>query len=240
MGRSEEDIFAKYTKMKAIPPSVKKKMLRKERAAKGLCTECGKPLDREGKLCTACKNKAYENQKKRYEFYKSNGICPVCGVNDIFAHESACPECKAKRQTRSENNRERHRQYQNALRAERIKNGLCAMCGKPTVDGKYRCPECTEKLKKYERQRPKKYAKENWSADGRCAVCGGEPLVKGKRVCEKCYLRMLNSVAEREKKYASGEMERKQNQYWKRTNADLIIHARKRSRVPSSKDMKQY
>lgn len=239
MGQTENnDNKQKQKKMKPIPPNVRKKMLRRQRAAKGLCTECGKPLDREGKLCTVCKNKVYENQRKRYEFYKSNGICPVCGVNDIFEHESACPECKAKRQTRSEENGERHRQYQNALRAERVKNGLCAMCGKPTVDGKYRCPECTEKLRKYERQRPKKYAKENWSADGRCAVCGGEPLVKGKRVCEKCYLRMLNSVAEREKKYASGEMERKQNQYWKKTNADLIIHARKRSRVPINKDIK--
>lgn len=239
MGQTENnDNKKKPKKMKPIPPSVKKKMLRKQRAAKGLCTECGKPLDREGKLCTACKDKVYENQKKRYEFYKSNGICPVCGVNDIFEHENICPECRAKRQTRSEENRERYRNYINALRAERVKNGLCAMCGKPSVNGKYRCPECEEKLRRYEKNRPKKYVKENWSSDRRCAICGGEPLVEGKRVCEKCYLRLLNSIEKREKAYASGEMERKQNQYWKKTNADLIIHARKRSRVPTKKDIK--
>ena len=222
-------------KIKPMPVSVRRKLQRKQRAAEGLCTECGKPLDRDGKLCTACKEKVYNKQRQRYEFYKSSGICPICGVNIIFEHESACPECKAKRQTRAEANREHYRAYLKRVREERVKNGLCAMCGKPTVDGKYRCPECKAKLKQYARKRPKKYVKENWSSDGRCAICGGEPLVKGKRVCEKCYLRLLNSIEKREKAYASGEMERKQNLYWKKTNADLIIHARRRSRVPVDK-----
>lgn len=225
----------KHTKIKPMPSNARRKLLRKQRAAQGLCTECGKPLDRDGKLCMACKDKVYNNQRQRYEFYKSNGICPICGVNIIFEHENICPECRAKRQTRSENNREYYRAYNKRVRSERVKNGLCAMCGKPTVDGKYRCPECEEKQRQYAKKRPKKYVKENWSADRRCVICGGEPLVEGKRVCEKCYLRLLNSVAKREKAYANGEMERKQNLYWKKTNADMIIHARRRSRVPVDK-----
>ena len=223
-------------KIKPMPASARKKILRRKRAAEGLCTECGKPLDRDGKLCEACKSRAYNNQKRRYDFYKSNGICPICGINIIFKHESACPECRAERQTRAEHNREYFRAYTNSVRAERVKNGLCAMCGKPTVDGKYRCPECTEKARQYAKKRPKKYVKENWSSDGQCTICGGEPLAKGKRVCEKCYLRMLNSVEKREKAYQSGEKERRNNDYWRRTNADMIIHARKRSRVPVSKE----
>ena len=236
MSKPKEDTTAKgHKKIQPLPASARKKLLRRKRAAAGLCTMCGKPLDRKGKLCEACKDKAYERQRQRYDFYKSNGICPICGVNIIFEHESACPECRAKRQTRSEQNREYHNAYVKKLRSERTKNGLCAMCGKPTVDGRYRCPKCEEKLRQYVKKRPKKYVKENWSSDGRCAICGGEPLVKGKRVCEKCYLRLLNSIEKREKAYASGEMERKQNLYWKKTNADLIIHARKRSRVPIDK-----
>ena len=234
MNQSEK---SKHTKIKPMPVSARKKLLRRQRAANGLCTECGKPLDREGKLCTACKDKVYEIQKQRYEFYKSNGICPVCGINDIFEHENICPECRAKRQTRSEANRERFNAYVKKKRDERVKNGLCAMCGKPTVGGKYRCPACQEKLRQYAKKRPKKYVKENWSSDRRCVICGGEPLVEGKRVCEKCYLRLLNSVEKREKAYASGAMERKQNEYWKKTNADMIIHARKRSRVPVDKKL---
>lgn len=222
-------------KIKPMPVSARKKILRRKRAAEGLCTECGKPLDREGKLCEACREKVYNAQKQRREFYKSNGICPICGINIIFKHESACPECKAKQQTRAESNREYFRSRIKAIREERVKNGLCAMCGKPTVNGKYRCPECEEKQRQYAKKRPKKYVKENWSTDGKCAICGGEPLVDGKRVCEKCYLRLLNSIDKREKAYASGEMERKQNLYWKKTNADLIIHARRRSRVPVDK-----
>lgn len=241
MSQAEKTVTAKKPakkppqKMKPLSASARKKILRRKRAARGLCTECGKPLDRDGKLCTACKDKVYNHQRQRYDFYKSAGICPICGVNIIFEHESMCPECKARRQTTGEQNREYSRTYIKALRADRVAKGLCAMCGKPTVDGKYRCPECKEKERQYEKKRPKKYGKENRSSDGKCAVCGGEPLVEGKRVCQKCYLRILNSVDKREKAYASGEMERKQNLYWKKTNADLIIHARKRSRVPVEK-----
>lgn len=228
-----------YKKMKAMSVSIRntrRKALRKKRAALGLCTECGKPLDREGKLCTKCKDNVYNKQKERYEYYKSRGICPICGVNIIFEHESICPECKVKRCERVEKNKYNYRQHAKERRDNRVKNGLCAVCGKPTVDGKYRCTECQEKARKSAKKRPKKYVRQNWISDRMCAVCGGEPLVDGKRVCEKCYMRLLNSVEKREKAYASGEKERKQNQYWKDTNAGMIIHARRRSRVPIKKD----
>ena len=227
--------------MKPMSQNAKRKVLRKTRAANGLCTLCGKPLDvvyikysEEGKLCSSCRKVRNEKQRERVEWYKSHGICPQCGVNDIFENEGVCPECKAKNANRYEKKKEYYITYINDRRKERRANGLCADCGKPSPD-KYRCPECAAKAYKRSKKKGRNTTRQDWTTDGKCAICGGEPLHPGKRICEKCYARKLNESEKREKEYASGERVRTHNEYWKRTNADMIVHARKRSRINKNK-----
>lgn len=217
-------------KQQAMSRNLKDKLIRKERTRKGLCSNCGKPLDREGKMCTACKEKVYQTYKARTEWYTSHGICPICGQNEIFPNEKICPECKAKRQTREENRKDYQKKYQKALRKKRKALGLCTQCGRPMDNDTTVCNACKEKNKQRVKKKPKQYVKENWVSDRKCAICGGEPLVEGKRVCEKCYSRLLASSEKREQEYADGTKKRKVSEYWKRTNGTLIVYARKRSR----------
>ena len=225
---------ASYKKMRPMTQSQREKLKRKVRANNNLCTRCGKPLDCDGKLCNDCRDYTRNYQKDRRDWYKSQGICPICGKNDIFEWEYSCIECKVKMQEYNEKHSEMICESQKNLRKRRREQGLCASCGKPSE--KYRCPECAAKNGKKKKNQPPKYTRENWKSNLQCAICGGEPLVPGKEVCEKCYARILNSTEKREKKYESGELERTNNGYWKRTNADMIIHARKRSRVSNYKD----
>jgi len=53
--------------------------IRQNRKEQGLCTECGMPNDREGKLfCTSCHIRYSEIQKKRYNEKINNGLCVTC------------------------------------------------------------------------------------------------------------------------------------------------------------------
>lgn len=75
------------------------KNLRKERAAAGLCTNCGGTLDTDGRMCSACREKCRTKKTESVQWYRSNGICPLCKKVEIFSNENMCPECRAKRAT---------------------------------------------------------------------------------------------------------------------------------------------
>ena len=221
-------------KMKAKSQAIRRKMILAERISKGLCTVCGNPVDTDGKMCQACREKAKKKTRERKQWYKEHGICPECGKYEIFPHESMCPECNAKRQTREEKRAEYSRNYQKQLREKRKAAGICVECGKsPTEDGSYICSACKEKRNIARKKKPKKYVVANRISDRLCARCD-EPALPGLRLCERHYNMMLESTRKREAQYASGEKERKLNQKWKGTNKDLIIHARRYSR-PSNK-----
>lgn len=228
----------KRKRMVAISQAKRQKAIRIYRAEHGLCTNCGKPVDREGKLCTACLEKKKEESKQRREFYKSKGICPECGKYEIFPHESMCPECNAKRITREEKRSDYSKEYQKKLRDKRKAEGKCVECGKnpPEEEGGYLCSFCKEKRRKAAKRKPKKYIVANRVSDRLCARCD-RPALPGLKLCEEHYRIQLESVAKREKAYASGGKERKINPKWKGTNEDLIINARRRSR-PSSKTIR--
>lgn len=67
-----------------------------ERKANNLCTRCGKPLDRQGALCTACKDKYTAYGRDIYKKLQAVGICPRCGKNLLYGDEKSCIECRAK------------------------------------------------------------------------------------------------------------------------------------------------
>ena len=58
-----------------------------ERKANNLCTRYGKPLDRQGTLCTACKDKYTAYSRDIYKKLQAVGICPRCGKNLLYGDE---------------------------------------------------------------------------------------------------------------------------------------------------------
>lgn len=119
------------------------KNLRKERAAAGLCTNCGGTLDTDGRMCSACREKCRTKKTESVQWYRSNGICPLCKKVEIFSNENMCPECRAK-----------YNSYQDARywakkdgiqRYERAAYGLCYICGKPLDREGKACKACSDK-----------------------------------------------------------------------------------------------
>ena len=191
----------------------KKKALRAKRRKEGLCTKCGKPLDRDGALCTECLESGRQYQNERRNKLISLGLCPICGINIIFEHEKSCPECKAKKAIAQSKNQEYYREWGRNKVAERRANGLCPQCGKRPVDEGYKsCSECREKARKKYARKEKPYKRNEWSAEGRCAVCGKDELVPYKRVCWSCYGKRLESV-----KKCNENREQKEKS-WHKTN----------------------
>ena len=67
-----------------------------ERKASNLCVLCGKPLDREGVVCTACNSKRTAYGRELYKKLQAVGVCPRCGKNLLYGDEKSCVECRAK------------------------------------------------------------------------------------------------------------------------------------------------
>lgn len=51
-----------------------------ERKASNLCVLCGKPLDREDVVCTACNSKRTAYGRELYKKLQAVGVCPSCSI----------------------------------------------------------------------------------------------------------------------------------------------------------------
>lgn len=71
------------------------------RIDRGLCSSCGKPLDREGAICEACRVRRKENNALRRARIKEAGLCPVCGKRPMFEGKS-CAICREKKREREQ------------------------------------------------------------------------------------------------------------------------------------------
>jgi hypothetical protein len=105
-------------------------------------------------------------RKKR----KRDGICQVCGGKAV-ANKVFCEKCLDK-------NALKRRQW----RRNRIKRGVCTMCGKrkPTKSRKA-CSVCTSTLSDSHKSRKTKR-----KVAGVCIQCGKEKAVKGTQQCGIC------------------------------------------------------
>ena len=130
-------------------PSWKK--LYERRKANGECPKCGNKMDREGHYCSACLEKQRTETQLRRQFFRSIGICPECGKNELMGQEKVCIECHAKRQTWNEHNRKplseeqkkKMRDRGKQRHKERIELGLCTKCGIIKANpGKKKCGRC--------------------------------------------------------------------------------------------------
>jgi predicted amidophosphoribosyltransferase len=139
-------------------------------------------------------------------WYRSHGICPNCGQNDIQKGYTVCLECRFKQH-------EYNKTYRDSLTDEQLKElkhkknetqkkqyqqrkaaGICVMCGKNN-SGKYvRCGICRAKLARLKREKRYRAGTQmpiEVLRDGEhCSTCG-RPAMPGKRVCERCYKNVL-------------------------------------------------
>ena len=208
--------------MTATSKGLAGKLERKRRRREGLCTVCGKPVDRDGALCISCAEKKRIEAQKRKEMFMSAFICPVCGINIIFPGEQSCPECKAKFAVTNANRKE-YLHHKFAERRERLKNeGLCIACGKEKVtEGHVYCDTCLEKAKERRKEnrkhKPKNHKQSDWISDMKCAVCGADNLVPGKKVCPRCYEIKMKSIAK-----CHAKRDERYGKFWRETNAEMI------------------
>ena len=128
----------------------------RKRRENGLCPRCGKPMDRNGYLCSKCLEKDREYRRENRKFCRENKICPVCQKEKLFGDEKQCASCRAYNYDYHRKNpvsKEKRRIYnatfrerQNKLYQKRVANGICTRCGKfKAALGKKKCALCLEK-----------------------------------------------------------------------------------------------
>lgn len=159
---------------------------------KGLCVDCRKPLDRRGIRCSDCNNKHNIQVKERREWYKSAGICPRCGKNQILGDEKACPECNSYAYSiniriNQDKKNKSHAEYSRKVYAERKAQGICTRCGKRKSEyGYLMCGICREKDRNRKRIAYGKPDRRERYLSGLCFFCDN-PIKDGYKVCEKHY-----------------------------------------------------
>lgn len=176
------------------------------RKANGLCLNCGKPMDREGRNCIACTEKKTKYNKEVRAMFRRYGICPKCGKEKLWGDEKNCIECRTKYSERAMATRDKdhynqlHRDWARAEHQRRIENGMCTRCNKRKADYGYKtCGVCREKGRKaYIEKRSNPYRKEKRLAAGLCYFCDN-PIKEGFRVCEYHYERNVNSSRKADK-----------------------------------------
>lgn len=169
---------------------------RQYRIENNLCTNCGKPLDTDGRLCESCRIKKRRTDKEWRDWYIEHGICPECQKNTLYGTERACPECRAKSteqclKLRSQpGKKEKYITYMrefNRSEYQRAKEqGICPRCKKrKPMPGKVMCRICL--YRDAERKRQKSTStetrEEKMARTGCCRFCD-RPAVDGYKVCE--------------------------------------------------------
>ena len=185
----------------------------------GLCTRCGKLLDREGHYCSECLLKANKYKRESRIFYKQNGICPVCCKERLFGDEKQCISCRQKAYDRrkpltddqKEKYSNRFKNQQKSLYRERVEKGICTRCGKRKADtGNKKCRICLDKDAEIHRKRTygKKSVREHRKENHLCYYCGKKIDRNTGQICQSCWERCRQS----------GLKSSIRNEYWENDN----------------------
>lgn len=143
-----------------------------------------------------------EENKKRYEYLKSRGICVTCGIEKAEPKRVRCADCLYKaserqlklREKNIEKYREKEREYHRQLYKKRRENGICS-CGRKAMKGKSYCVECKIKAKRKYKERTKEVVRrEDFEYFNLCRICGSKELVEGKKLCLNCYKNALKGI----------------------------------------------
>lgn len=209
--------------METTPISPQMRLYYRRKEA-GLCVNCGKILDTDGVKCKECCHKVNQGKRDTFNWYKDNGVCPICRKNSLFGDEKMCIECSAKRYAQRisrynanpEKFKEKDRIEQKTKYQRRSDNGLCVYCGKVKSDEGYKtCSKCRNKLKIKKRIRDAKKGskldvKREWVMNGKCWFCG-EPVYNHSKLCEKHYNKSLEYAKKSKEariKYEQGRTEK--------------------------------
>ncbi len=103
----------------------------------GLCPQCGRNPNRNGKRCIDCSAKATQDNRKRFETRYDNGLCMECGKNPYRPGRKSCSSCSDKRRGKYTvyEDKEIKRKQAEVIRHERRKRILahygnkCVCCG---------------------------------------------------------------------------------------------------------------
>lgn len=132
------------------------------RKENGLCTRCGKELDRGGMYCASCNDRHNAYSRANRKFWRENNICTICGKEPVPGTDRICPECRIKhnaaRKPLTEEQilvrNKRYRTKQNELYKQRKEHGICTRCGKRKAEaGRAKCGLCLAKDVEVQRQR---------------------------------------------------------------------------------------
>ncbi|MBP5717860.1 MAG: hypothetical protein J6X53_02620, partial [Abditibacteriota bacterium] len=128
-----------------------------------------------------------KNRTANKAYYKSRQRCVLCGGQDAYTlnDRSLCADCAEKRRIITKNYRDAHPEQIKAYRAEYDKTrraaGLCHTCGKPTKNGRSRCPGCQSKENRRRREKLREDGVVNLprGENGVCWTCNKRPALHG-------------------------------------------------------------
>lgn len=152
--------------------------------------------------------------KERYQWFKSQGICPQCKKAHV-ENRVICEECQKR------NTEVKRIQY----RGKR-ENNLCVTCGRvPPEKGKSQCRECLDisaRKKREERHMRKEM--------GICVACGKERAYDGETLCLSCKMHQRETES---KKPKTEEQKQKQSiedkeKYYNRKSLGVCVNCGKR------------
>lgn len=158
-----------------------------------------------------------EENKKRYEYLKSRGICVACGKNRAFQNRVRCSDCLYKVNESSLKYRRRNieevlkkdRERKKQRNRERRERGMCS-CGREAIKGKTYCVECRIKAKRrYEERNKNTVKREDFKYLNLCRICGAKELVENRKLCPRCYENALKGLKVASKRNL-------QNHIWKK------------------------
>lgn len=188
------------------------------RKLNGLCTRCGKPLDRDGEYCVACLAVKNEEARSDRQWRAENHLCTTCGRFAVPRGQKTCPECKAKianrRKPKTDEQNQNFNAQQRNLYEYRSLNGICTRCGKrKAYVGRKKCKLCLEKDASAHRKISENTDKSRkfWMDNSLCYFCGSPIEDRSQKACNSC----------REKMSTVGKKNGGKNKLWR--NDDKFV-----------------
>ena len=213
-----------------------RKLTSKELRERGLCIRCGKP-NQDTKYASCPKCRAHQRDIRRYRI--ESGLCVKCG-RPAEKGKTFCLVCLIDNREKSRYSRDRYethikqhkKEYNQKVYEQRIKDGICTMCGKRKPSQGYRICEICRKKKRVINKRS--YAKRKlinpyidraeWTSYGICYRCGVNPTWNGTKLCKDCYDLLYTQICEANK-LADRTYFREQNKLIRRRDAKKIARA---------------
>ena len=163
----------------------------------GICVGCKKQVDDTRYAnCSECRKKISDYRKSTRKFDIENGLCTRCHKEYATPGKKMCEVCAVidnsyPRKKKSEECLERDKINDKLRQQERIKNGMCAKCGKHAISkGSTRlCLDCLIKDRNSHKRRHRaKTQILRWErpAHGLCYRCGEPYEPNGFKLCDDC------------------------------------------------------